>query len=276
MLIHKVLNNNAVSCIDEEGNEIILKGKGIAFRKSAGDVIDEKYIEKRFVLADKKANNYFQELISSIPEDIIETSEEIIELIKEKIDKKISDSIYVTLTDHIANLIERINMGIEFDNSILWDVRRVYGSEYQLGLHAVEIIRKNMNIKLASDEANFIALHIVNAELDVDIKDVYEITASIDEVYQFVKDRFHISINEDDLIFSRFMIHLRFFFERLMKQSEEKSTQNQDLLDIMKSKYDEQYQCVEEICQKMSKRFKANIYDSGKLYLLIHIVKLTT
>lgn len=276
MIIERVLNNNTISCIDENGNEIILKGKGIAFQSSRGGIVDNSKIEKRFILENQDTNRKFQELLTSIPDDILDTSEEIIELIKDNIDKKISDNIHVTLADHIANLLERIRLGINFDNTILYDVRRMYQQEYEIAIKAVEIINTNLNIKLENDEASFIALHIVNAELDLEMKDVYMIASTIHEICDYIEKFFGLTLNESDLISSRFILHLRFFIERIMLQREFPKSKNEDLLEILTKKYTDQYKCVEEIIHILSKKFNSNVGEDDKLYLLIHIVKLTT
>ena len=50
MIIQKVINNNVVSTFDANGKEVILMGKGIGFRKKAGDELDKNKIEKIFTL----------------------------------------------------------------------------------------------------------------------------------------------------------------------------------------------------------------------------------
>ncbi len=42
MKIHKALNNNAAVVLDEKGHEKIVMGKGICFKKKAGDEIPEE------------------------------------------------------------------------------------------------------------------------------------------------------------------------------------------------------------------------------------------
>ena len=46
MIIHKIINNNIVSSLDENHNEIILMGRGIAYQKSRGEVVLDEMIEK--------------------------------------------------------------------------------------------------------------------------------------------------------------------------------------------------------------------------------------
>lgn len=276
MIIQRVLNNNALSCLDERGKEIIVKGKGIAFKASPGDLVEESKIEEKFILANQEVNRQYQEIMVNIPEDCIETGEIIIEMIKENLKHKISDTIYVTLTDHISNLLERTRLGITFDNTLLWDVKRMYKEEYQLGLNAVKVIREKLDIKLENSEANFIALHIVNAELDVEIKDVYVITGMIDNIYRFIKAKFNLTIDEEDINYTRFILHLRFFIERLIHRTEIVEGKNKDLLETMMNKYPVQYECVGEIISIVGKKYQNEVTSDEALYLLIHVIKLTT
>ena len=59
MIIHKIINNNIVSSLDENHNEIILMGRGIAYQKSRGEVVPDEMIEKQFYLKNDKQNNRF-------------------------------------------------------------------------------------------------------------------------------------------------------------------------------------------------------------------------
>lgn len=54
MKIDKVMNNNVVSSIDEDGQEIIVVGTGIDFQGKEGKAVDEKKIQKIFRLEDPK------------------------------------------------------------------------------------------------------------------------------------------------------------------------------------------------------------------------------
>ena len=56
MIIHKIINNNIVSSLDENHNEIILMGRGIAYQKSRGEVVPDEMIEKQFYLKNDKQN----------------------------------------------------------------------------------------------------------------------------------------------------------------------------------------------------------------------------
>lgn len=50
MIIKRVLNHNAVISVTHQGLDVLLMGKGIAFKKRIGDRINSDAIEKSFVL----------------------------------------------------------------------------------------------------------------------------------------------------------------------------------------------------------------------------------
>ena len=54
MQVVKVLNNSLVLAVNENGEEVILMGKGIGYKKSIGEKIVSSQIEKIFELKDKK------------------------------------------------------------------------------------------------------------------------------------------------------------------------------------------------------------------------------
>ena len=55
MRIEKSLNNNVAVVLDGQGAEKIVMGKGICFRKKAGDEIDPEMVDKIFYLAEPEA-----------------------------------------------------------------------------------------------------------------------------------------------------------------------------------------------------------------------------
>ena len=77
------------------------------------------------------------------------------------------------------------------------DIRKFYPKEYQVGMHAIEWIKEQTGEDLGDDEAAFIAMHIVSAELNAqNITDVNQITELINTVLQIVRIHFKIDLNE--------------------------------------------------------------------------------
>ena len=188
MIIEKILNNNVVIVKDEKNIEKIVMGRGLAFKKKVGDEFDESKIDKVFTLSNKEAVNKFQELIVDIPIEHIELAEEIISYVKTNKGKKLNEIVYISLVDHIYTSIVRFLDGITVKNVLLWEIRRFYPEEFSIGLNALDMIEERFNVRLPEDEAGFIALHLVNAEIDEDgMQDVYHITKLMQEIVNIVK-----------------------------------------------------------------------------------------
>ena len=275
MVIEKILNNNVVITTDENDKEIVVMGRGIAFNKRTGDHIPKDMVDKVFKLSDPDMSYKFKELISDIPLKYMELSNEIISNAKEKLGKRLNDSIYISLTDHMYTAIERAKEGINVKNALLWDIKRFYKEEFIIGLETLDYIEKNFEVRLPDDEAGFIALHIVNAQMDQDIEIIYEITHIMQEVTNIVKYYYGITFDEESVYYYRFITHLKYFAERLLKNTSYENNED-DLLDVIKVKYKNAYNCIEKIDEFMNKKYNYRLTDEEKLYLTIHVERVVS
>ena len=167
--IERVINNNVVCSVNGKGEEIILRGKGIGFQKKPGMEVDASLVEGIFTLEKSQTKNKLVQLLEDIPEIYIEITSQIVDHAKETLGKSLNENIYVTLTDHIHFAIERKQKHLEYVNPLLWEIKSFYTGEYQVGLWALDLIHKRLGQRLKEDEAGFIALHIVNAQLGIQI-----------------------------------------------------------------------------------------------------------
>lgn len=273
MIINKILNNNVIVTIDKTQREVIAMGKGIAYKKKIGDEIEDTSIDKIYALFNKDISNKFQVLLADMPLEYIKIGDEIISYAKMNLGKKLSESIYISLSDHVHMAIERFLEGVSVKNALLWDIKRFYRDEFSVGLKALEMIKERFNVELNEDEAGFIALHIVNAELDEDIKNVYEITKVMQEISNIVKYYFSLEFDEESVYYYRFITHLKFFAQRLCSDKTYREDHDDDLLDIIKIKYKNAYECVEKIGTFIQKKYHYEISNEEKLYLTIHIAR---
>ncbi|MEG0379758.1 MAG: CAT RNA binding domain-containing protein, partial [Eubacterium sp.] len=136
MKLFKILNNNAAVVLDERGREQIVMGRGICFKKKAGEDIPSESVDKSFSLSGSDARNKFQVLIQDVPMEHIAIGEEIITEAKLRLGNKLNDMVYISLIDHVHTSIVRFLDGITVKNVLLWDTRRFYKEEFQIGLWA--------------------------------------------------------------------------------------------------------------------------------------------
>jgi beta-glucoside operon transcriptional antiterminator len=270
MKIAKVINNNVISVIDAHNKELVIMGRGIAFQKRPGDLLDESKIEKTFKLDNKDVSEKFKTLLYDVPMEYMDVSERIISYAKQKLGKKLNDSIYVSLTDHINFAIEREQKGLRISNPLLWEIKRIYADEYAIGIKAITKIQDMLGITLPQDEAGFIAMHIVNAELNEEMPNVVNMTKLIQDILNIVKYHFKIELDEESLNYFRFLTHLKFFAQRLYTSS---PYNNEDdfLYEMVKEKQKEAFACVEKIRDFISKTHNHQLTKEEMAYLTIHI-----
>lgn len=272
MRIRKIYNNNLASIIDENNNEIIVMGRGLAFGKKVGDEIDETIIDKRFYLDNSNLSDKFKQLLNDIPIEHIELASQIIEYAKKALSKKLSESLYISLSDHIYTAIERHKQGLPLRNPMLWEIKRYYEPEFEVGLKALEMIEEKFQVTLPEDEAGFITTHLVDASMNnSSLEQVYEIANVIQDISNIVKYYFKIEYDSKSVYYYRFITHIRFFAQRLVLNEMYSKGEEDDLFHIIKDKYTNAYNCVLKIEEYIQKKFNYQISNDEKLYLMIHI-----
>lgn len=273
MKIIRILNNNVVSSLDENDSEIVVMGKGIGFQKKPGDEVEESRVEKIFRVPHASVGQ-FEKLVGEIPYEQVKVADEIIAYARETLNKKLSRNIYITLTDHLNFAVERQKQGIELRNALLWEIERFYDREFQIGCKAVEIIRERLGVQLTRDEAGFIALHIVNAEMDIgDMSQVMEMPGIIKDIVNIVKYTFGIEVDENTLSYERFITHLKFFVQRAMK-NQCYPVEDEDLVNTFRDKFPQEYACALRIMDYMKKKTEYETGQEELMYLTIHISRI--
>ncbi len=278
MIINKIFNNNVILANDLDKHEIIVMGCGIGFKKNVGDTIDKEKIEKTFILKEKDVSEMFKMLLEDVPTEIIYLCYDIIDYAKNMINAKLSDYIYVALTDHINNAIKMYKDGVDIGNPLIWEIKKFYPNEFNIGIKALEFIKDELDIELPQDEAGNIALHLINAQVNSSwnkVENISSETKMIQDILNIIKYTYNMDLDEKSLSYERLVTHLRFFFERLNKKNNKKEKSNLDddfLLKQVKEKYKNAYNCM----LKIEKYLCKELDDEEKLYLTVHIQRITT
>lgn len=275
MRVTKIVNNNIVISEDKNHKEVVLMGKGLGFQKHKGDEIKLSQIEKTYVMKDHGMTQRFQEMLTDIPIERVKICNKIIQYAKDTLQKNINDNIYVSLTDHINFAIERVEMGVPFQNPFLWEIKKFYYQEYLIGKVAIGMIEKELKVTLPQDEAAFIALHIVNAELDLDMTEMVSMTKLVNDILKIVDKHFGEQIDKESVFYERFITHLKFFAQRVYIGKEVKSDDT-EFQEIIRNKYHECIECVDEIKDYVKKTCNHDITGEELMYLTVHIKRVTT
>lgn len=171
MRIRKILNNGSVIVNNKEGAEMIVLGKGIAYGKKIGDEIDRTKIYKVFTAFNNQEKKLLLQTIHETEPIFFQIAQKIVDRLKKEENIELADSVYLTLTDHLATSVERGKKGLYLNNNFLWEIQNYYPKEYHYGLWALKLLNDQFKLKFPEDEAGFIAVHIISGELGNDIND---------------------------------------------------------------------------------------------------------
>ena len=249
MVIDKIINNNIVSAFDEKGLEVVIMGRGIGFQMKRGQEVPAEKIEKVFRIKSQSIAEQLKELLAKMPLEQVQISNEIISHAKKTMKLKLNQSIYVTLTDHISFAISRCKKGIHLENALLWEIKRFYPQEFELG---------------------FIALHFVNAEYGTDIRDAVRFPNQVKEILGIVAEELGIEMDEGSLHYERFLTHVKFLLQRIYRKELLEEEEN-EITEMMQRKYPREYSCSRKVADYIEKTADCKLSGEEVLYLTLHI-----
>ncbi|CAM3788539.1 BglG family transcription antiterminator LicT [Alkalicoccus chagannorensis] len=278
MKIAKVFNNNVVLTYDQQNQELVVMGKGIAFQKKKGDVLDPEQVDKTFILQREGMAAKLAELLTDVPEQYLHLAEEIASAAAETLDASLDDYIYVSLTDHISYAVTRQKQGIELQNPILWEVRKFYPKEYEAGVEALDRIERATGVRLGEDEAASIALHLLNSQIgSEDMSSMVQVTKIVQNILTIVTYHFRMKLDETSVNYERFLTHLRFFAYRVIRQERAPPADPDDFLyEQVRKKYEDAFRCANKIAAYMEETYQRSVSKEEIVFLTLHLERVTS
>ncbi len=277
MRIKKVINNNILCVVDDAGKELIVTGRGLGFQRSRGERVDPSQVERTYRMEEKNGQRKLRELVEKIPVEHLELTERVIGLIKAQIPQKLNESLLITLADHISFAIARKEQGVAFSNPLKGSIMCYYPTEFHLGQQCLGLIREVLGVELHEDEAAFIALHIVNAELNTNMSEMYDITKLIEGAIQLVEYYYGRHFDRESLDFSRFVVHLRYFAQRLFQgkmMADDQGEHDVMFRQLIMKNCREHFKCAQCIGQFVKNSYQWDLSEEELIYLTIHLKRI--
>lgn len=278
MRIKKVINNNIVCGCDEKNREMIVTGKGIGFGKKPNDEIEQDKVRKIYCMTNSSVQRRLIELMEEIPYEHLRLTDEFIDEVKEQLPYNLNENLLLTLSDHISFAISRQKQNMAFSNPLLGAIMQYYPEEFRLGKNCLKKVRERLDVELSIDEAGFIAMHIVNAELNTSMDDMYEITSLIEDCMRIVEDYYGKKFDTQSLAFSRFTVHMRYFAQRLFcNEMHNDRTEERDEVfrNLIMKNCSEHYECAKRISDLVSEKYNKQVTDDELVYLTIHLKRIS-
>lgn len=273
--IVQALNNNVALVKNKYGEQAVVMGLGITYKKSKGDLIVSDKIEKVFSLKSSESKENFLTLLRDIPLDFITVTYDVIDSLSSKYHYPVQEYLYVTLTNHIYCSYKAI-LDNTYQKSDIRQLSQEYQEEYQMATEALAIFRSKLLADFPDDEIGKIALHFINAKsLKVDDKKLKVRTAkTILEQVQKILEQYDIKRTKTNVNFyDRLMVHLTYFIEYL-DRSRDDNLSLLEMEDQIKQTYPKAYQIADEIYRIITTETGIDNYRSERFYIALHIQRL--
>lgn len=272
MRVVKVLNNSLVLALDDDGQEIILMGKGIGFNKSIGCRLKREDIEKVFVLKDRDVSKNIIRLAADTDSVFFELAKNVVDYAMERHGMELMEHIYLSLTDHLAFAVKRVKDGIVIQNFYTLDMKNFNPKEFEVGEYALRLVQERLSLRLPADEAGNIAFHFINAQYGHPYNaQNRRIVQTATDILELVKYNYGIIYDEESTAYARYVTHVRLFAQRLVSgqllADENSSLLYEQIASVCTSEFD----CVDKIEIYTRETFHMPLTSQEKMYLALHI-----
>ena len=269
----KKINNNVVTCIDDDGNELIAMGRGLGFGELPRDL---KLTEISRPFYD--VGSRYLSAAGDLPEEVLEFAAKIVDVVRNQLPYELSPNLTFILADHIAYAVERARKQMYIRMPMAYDVQQSYPDEYRLGSFAVRRIEKEFGVGLPREEAAGIALNLVNAQMSTEEIRASETTADdrmLEDVTEIIEGSFGIAVDRTSFAFSRYATHMLYLFKRLrIGDNLEAAGLDASMLTSMREQFPQGASCADAIARHIFSSWGRKLSDDETLYIIIHISRI--
>lgn len=277
MRINRIYNNNVALATSFTGVETVVIGRGLAFGKRRGDLIDPTKVEQTFVPEGDEPEERLTWSLSQIPSEILALSIELENDIRSGERFSISHSFALPLADHLNYALIRAREGVSMEYPLTLEVTQLYPNEVEFGRTVLARVRDRTGVELPAEEAIPLALHLVNSQFEVrDMSQTYRMTEIFSQIFALIESVYGQQIDQSSMSAARFITHLRYLFVRAHKGTPPLATENTPpaLLEAVKTSYPQAFRCAQSVYFLLEMQFELALSEDELTYLTIHIARL--
>ncbi|MFG2395323.1 PRD domain-containing protein [Streptomyces lavendulae] len=274
MKVLRVLNNNVVLARDDQGEEVILTGRGIGFSSRPGKPVDPTLITRVFVPADGRDPDHLAEAITLIGEEVL--SAVVTALAETGIEeggRSALPTLAIAVADHVAGALKRTARGIAVGYPLQAEAQTLYATEYAQARHLLVAINKHLDSQLDDSEATALTLHLVNAGFATgDLSFTYTMTGVIQQMLAVVQERYGFELSQEST--ARFITHVRYLFVRVQQHRQLKGHES-TIGKGIRLHYPEATRTAQQLGTIVELRLGEQLSEDEVSYLALHVARMT-
>ena len=279
MRISRIYNNNVVLTVDHHGKESVMIGRGIAFGKRKGQLVDPSAVEQTFVPEQGMSGERLSMTLSEIPAEILSIATLLESKVRAEGALELSNSFILPLADHLHYAVVRARDGVRVEYPLAPEVTVLYPREVEYGRTVLQMVRERLQVELDPNEAIPLALHLVNAQFaTADMSQAFRMTEVFAQVFEIIEASYERKIDPDSMSAARFVTHLRYLFVRASRASanhaEDDEVSQPSLLAALRADASRAYACAQKVLLVLQMQLKQSLTRDELTYLTIHTARL--
>lgn len=276
MRISRIYNNNVALVTDFSGSEVVVIGRGLAFGRRKGDLVDPTRVEQTFVPERGTSEERLAWSLSEIPSEILGLATELEQQVRASgID--ISHSFIIPLADHLNYALVRAREGIEVDYPLAIEVTQLYPREVNFGRRAVALVAERLGVQLPENESIPLALHLVNSQFtSEDMSRTFQMTEVFAQIFDLISTVYGKVVDQSSIDAARFVTHLRYLFVRAEKEPSKVlgAAELSAVFDTVRTSYPTAFACAQKILLLLEMQLNQQLTNDELTYLTIHVERL--
>lgn len=273
--VHKVLNNNVVISIGDEGRERVLMGRGLGFQVRPGDVVDAAKVEKTFVLDDGADGDRERQLLTDAPYPIIEAVTRAVDDAERVLQRALGRRLTMSVIDHLQFVVERLDAGIRIPASSMPELRILHPQEFAAAQRMVETITTSLGRPLPDEEANFLTMHLLNATRDEPNGTAALLFRRVQHVVSTVETALGVTLDTTSPDYARFILHVQFLLQRLVSSSMLRS-EDSSFFEFARHSFPRSHSIALDVKAYVQAATGSDLTDEELLYLIVHVERLAS
>lgn len=280
MRISRIYNNNVALTVNHLGQEAVVIGRGIAFGKRKGQMIDPAAVEQTFVPERGMSGERLSLTLSEIPAEILSIATGLESRVRADGVLELSNSFIIPLADHLHYAVMRAREGVRVDYPLAPEVTLLYPREVEYGRSVIAAVRERLQVQMDPGEAIPLALHLVNAQFaTADMSQAFRMTEVFAQVFEIIEASYEQKIDPDSMSAARFVTHLRYLFVRASRASANRAedvdeVSQPSLLAALRADAPRAYACAQKVLLVLQMQLKQSLTRDELTYLTIHIARL--
>ena len=126
-----------------------------------------------------------------------------------------------------------------------------------------------MGIKLYIEEANYIALHLVNFSMDNNTHNATKIMSFVTDIIGIIENSMKITLSPQSLSYARLSTHLKYLAERIFTGQDT----TEDIRELLKENL-RLSMCINRIVKHIKDKYKYDLSPDEQTFLCIHIKRI--